>query len=342
MARENFILYKVLNQEVIFEEYFCNLLSQESFLRKFLDFIATKNDILKNEDIKYKSFNTEQVLQIKNESYGRADIFLDLGDKKIIFEVKNKVYTPLTENQPQNYLKYLKSTVKNINQDKDYNSYLMFLIPKNYDHINEIHQKWKNYSDVDKQLFYWEDFIKTLKDDTDVYVKAFFDFCVYWFDLDKIHFEKDELALLNFEGNNMELIKNETLPSLMSKLELMVIRIGESLKWEQFTVDKGGYTSGFNYTKKVKSYNLFLGIDYAMWQQYNQPINIYISNAKDTSKSFDLPLMDSIEFITYEFLENSNFDGFFGFVVKLDFTIEDAEYEEKMKNILKIIIGALN
>jgi hypothetical protein len=342
MARENFILYNVLNQEVIFEEYFCNLLSQESFLRKFLDFIATKNDILKNEDIKYKSFNTEQVLQIKNESYGRADIFLDLGDKKIIFEVKNKVYTSLTENQPQNYLKYLKSTVKNVNQDKDYNSYLMFLIPKNYDHINEIHQKWKNYSGVDKQLFYWEDFVKTLKDDTDVYVKAFYDFCVYWFDLDKIHFEKDELALLNFEGNNMELIKNETLPSLMSKLELMVIRIGESLKWEQFTVDKGGYTSGFNYTKKVKSYNLFLGIDYAMWQQYNQPINIYISNAKDTSKSFDLPLMDSIEFITYEFLENSNFDDFFGFVVKLDFTIEDAEYEEKMKNILKIIIGALN
>lgn len=342
MARENFILYNVLNQEVIFEEYFCNLLSRESFLKKFLDFIATKNDILKNEDIKYKFFDTEKILQIKNESYGRADIFLDLGDKKIIFEVKNKVYTSLTENQPQNYLKYLKSTVKNINQDKDYNSYLMFLIPKNYNHINEIHQKWKNYSDVDKQLFYWEDFVKILKDDTDVYIKAFYDFCVYWFDLEKIHFEKDELALLNFEGNNMELIKNETLPSLMSKLELMVIRIGESLKWEQSKADKGEYTSGFTYTKRIKSYQVSVGIDYDMWQQYNQPINVCISNTKDTSKSFDLPWMDSIEFITYEFLENNNFDGFFGFVVKLDFTIEDAEYEEKMKNILKIIIGALN
>jgi len=337
MARENFILYNVLNQEVIFEEYFCNLLSQESFLKKFLDFIASKNDILQNEEIKYKSFNTEKMLQIKNKSYGRADIFLDLGDKKIIFEVKNKIYTSLTDKQPQDYLKYLKATVKDI----DYNRCLMFLIPRNYAHKDEINQKWKYYANVEKQLFFWEDFVKTLKEEKDVYVKAFYDFCVYWFDLEQIHFEKDELELLNFEGNNMELVQNETLPNLMLKLELSVIKIGESLKWEQFKAEKGGYTIGFNYIKKIKSYQIVIGIDYDIWKQYNQPINIYISNAKNSSEEFELPTIEDIEFSIYELRENSHFDDFFAYVVKLDFKIEDEDYEEKMKKTLEKIIQVL-
>jgi hypothetical protein len=261
------------------------------------------------------------VLQIKNRRYGRADIFLDLGDKKIIFEVKNKVYATLTDNQPKKYLEYLKATVK----DGNYNSHLMFLIPKNYAFKEKIRQSWKNYSDVDKQLLYWEDFVKTLKDETDAHVKAFYDFCVYWFDLGQIHFTEDE----------MELMKDKSLlvPSLMAKLELMVIRIGTSLGWKWW----GTEYPGFYYTKIIKPYELFVGIDYDAWEKYNQPINIFICHTTDTE--FDPPSIEGVEFDAYERTDDENFYGYFAYVVKLEFSFEDEDYEEKLKNILEILIN---
>ena len=48
MSLEKSILLNVLNQEVVFEEYFCNLLKEEKFFNKFIDFISSKNDILKS------------------------------------------------------------------------------------------------------------------------------------------------------------------------------------------------------------------------------------------------------------------------------------------------------
>ncbi len=339
MARENFILYNVLNQEVIFQEYFCNLLREKSFMKKFLDFIEQKNEILNNEDIEHHHFHTEHPLQIKEKSFGRADLFLDLESKKIIFEVKNKVYTSLTENQPHNYLNYLERTVKNT----DFNTCLMFLIPKNYAHEEAIYQRWNNLypkEEIAKQLFYWEDFVLTLKDEENIFVKAFYEFCLYWFELNPIYLIKDEIALLNFKGNSMELISNETLPSLMSKLELATIKIGQYFQWKQIFM-KGGYVSGCNYTKKIQHYQLYVGIDYDMWKQYDQPINIYITNAKNSSEKFDLPSINTLNFNTYESKGDSNFDDFFAYVVKLDFKVTEENYEQKLKDIIQKIVTQL-
>ena len=84
MSLEKSILLNVLNQEVVFEEYFCNLLKEEKFFNKFIDFISSKNDILKNKNINYKMFYTEYNLQIKEKNFGRADIYLDLEDRKSV------------------------------------------------------------------------------------------------------------------------------------------------------------------------------------------------------------------------------------------------------------------
>jgi len=54
-----------------------------------------------------------------------------------------------------------------------------------------------------------------------------------------------------------------------------------------------------------------------------------------------LPTIEDIEFSIYELRENSHFDDFFAYVVKLDFKIEDEDYEEKMKKTLKKIIQVL-
>ena len=58
MSIEKNILINVLNQEVVFEEYFCNLLKEEKFFNKFIEFIGSKNDILKNKNINYLIHNT--------------------------------------------------------------------------------------------------------------------------------------------------------------------------------------------------------------------------------------------------------------------------------------------
>ncbi|KHG33892.1 PD-(D/E)XK nuclease family protein [Sulfurospirillum sp. MES] len=335
MSRKNFILYNVLNQEVIFQEYFCNLLNEKSFMKKFLDFIEQKNEILKNEIVEHHHFSTEYPLEFKAKSFGRADIFLKLDTKNIIFEVKNKVYTSLTENQPRNYLNYLKRTVKNT----DFNTCLMFLIPRDYAHKEVIYQEWGNYSkeEIDQQLFYWEDFVLTLKDEENVFVKAFYEFCLYWFELNPIHLTKKEIALLNFKGNSMKLIGDETLPTLLSKLELAVVNIGRTMQWEQYRADKGGYTFGYNWTKKIKSYQLFMGMDYDLWKEFKQPINIYISQAKDSSQEFEKPKIDTLEFVTYKLKGDSNADDFFAYVVKLDFKIDEEHYEEKIKDVMRKI-----
>ena len=145
--RKNMILYNVLNQEVVFEEYFCNLLGIEKFRDLFLDLIAQKNKILTGEDIQYHYFDTEVVLKKKDKDYGRADLFLKLQDKEFIFEIKNKDWTSLTKNQPVGYLEYLESR----------NEHLFFLIPKGYKHKDQIYKRWKDFDKYENQIFYWQD-----------------------------------------------------------------------------------------------------------------------------------------------------------------------------------------
>ena len=165
----------VLNQEIVFEEYFCNLLYFDSFRNLFIDFINNKNKLLdKKNIIKYKYFNTEVKL---NNDNGRADLFLKIKDtnEEFIFEIKNKVYTNLTTNQPNSYLNYLNSKHSN----------LFFLIPGGYKHKDEIIARWKDYNNVSNQILYWEDFINKItesniyKDNTEI--NMFYKFCLYWF-----------------------------------------------------------------------------------------------------------------------------------------------------------------
>lgn len=339
MSIEKNILINVLNQEVVFEEYFCNLLKEEKFFNKFIEFIGSKNDILKNKNINYKMFYTEYNLQIKKEKFGRADIFLDLGSEKIIFEIKNKVYTNLTPNQPEMYLDYLKKVNK-----KNFDSFLLFIFPKRYAHEELLHEKWSKKSyyykeNIKNHVFYWEDFVKTLKNEENPFVKAFYEFCVYWFDMESVTFTKDEKnKIINSKGYSLKIIENETIPTLLSKIEKCLIRIGsDKLKWEQIRSEIGSYISGHSFFKKINSYNLVLGLDYDMWSKFNQPINIYISNYKDSSQHFEKPNIDDVNFEIFEIKENTTWNDFFAYVVQLDFSIDDENFEDKVIELIKKI-----
>lgn len=283
-------------------------------------------------------FYTEHNLQIKEKNFGRADIFLDLGSKKIIFEIKNKVYTDLTAKQPEMYLDYLKK----VNKEK-FDTFLLFILPKRYVHEELLYDRWSKKSyyykeNIKNHVFYWEDFVKTLKDEDNLFVKAFYEFCIDWFDMKSITFTNEEKnQIINLKGNSLEIIENETIPTLLVKIEKCLIRIGsDKLKWEQISSEKGAYISGHSYSKKINSYNLVLGLDYDMWREFKQPINIYISY-KDTSQDFNEPNIDDIKFEKFEIKENSTWDKFFAYVVQLDFSIDDENFEDKIIELIKRI-----
>ncbi|WP_415397536.1 hypothetical protein [Sulfurimonas sp. CS5] len=318
--RENMVLYNVLNQEVVFEEYFCNLLSIDEFREVFLKFIASKNGVLSNHSIEYRHFDTEVIL---HNNYGRADLFLNVDNKEFIFEIKNKDYTSLTENQPKGYLEYLKMDIEN------YNQHLFFLIPSTYSHRQEIFDRWIDFDAVENQIFYWEDLVKEIKNqnlqEKYVEIKMFYDFCEHWFNM----------RTIKFTGEEMELLKNINVPSLMNKLEDVTRKISLEVGLEE-----DAEIIGFCYTKKLGEYKIHFGIDYDIWKSKQLPLSILIQNLANNYQEFDLTL-EGINLESMEYEESSVSDKQFGYVVMLNEEIGSDSYEAAVKNVLRNMIGQL-
>jgi len=320
--REDIVLFNVLNQETVFTAYFCNLLKIDEFRNIFIDFIKEKNDVLPNkEKIKYVNFSTEVSLN----KYGRADLFLEIDNEKFIFEIKNKNNTKLTDNQPTEYLKYLENK----------NQYLFFLIPKGYKHTSRIISKWKeNYKeeDIQKQIFYWEDFIYKIKSMKKMEVKIFYEFCEFWFNIKYIIFEKNEKKLLSNKGMIMNDFNNISIPKLMIKLIKIVEQIGNNRNmkiWSGLLID------GFYYTKKINDYQIFLGIDYNYWEDTGTPLAILIQNHENGYSDFNLNIRaDDIELENFSNMETVSSDEYFGFYVNIkDILLED-NYQNKIEDKL--------
>jgi len=277
--RESIILYNVLNQEVVFQEYFCNLLQFPNFRNLFIDFINEHNCILKKEDIKYNNFNTEIILP---NNCGRADLSLKINNDEFIFEIKNKCYTTLTTNQPNSYLLHLNKKNEN----------LYFLIPKKYAHKEELKNIWKEfneYNNIEQQIFYWEDFI-TKMTTSKIYnkhleINFFYEFCLYWFDMEIIKFTKEEKMILTNNKNKTSDFTNKSIPSALKKIEAIINNIGSN---SDMKIDND--TVGYNYSKKINDYVIYFGIDYDIWESQGIPLSILIQNHKVDYNDFELEL----------------------------------------------------
>lgn len=336
--RRNIILYNVLNQEVVFEEYFCNLLQIDDFRSLFIKYISTKNNILNEENIQYKHFNTEVILNKEDTSLGRADLFLKIDNKEFIFEIKNKEYTKLTQNQPVSYLKYLEQ------KNNDYNKHLFFLIPKNYKHKDEIFKKWENYTDIEKQLLYWEEFIKYINIqnktliETNHNIRDFYDFCLHWFEIKPIIFKKEEIELLTAKGQYMSLYEDSSLPEVMEKLQELVVRIGRSSGLKSNVSEVGFY-----YERIINNdFHLSFGIDYGTWKTTGIPLNIFIQSIGNVYQEFNKPEIPNVEFEPFEHDETSFSEKQFSFVVKQKFSIDNHNYQEEIENLITNIIKNLS
>jgi len=317
VRRENIILYNVLNQEIVFEEYFCNLLSFKKFRELFLEFIATKNEILIKEDIKYGHFDTEVIL---DSGCGRADLFLKVGDQEFIFEIKHKDATKLTDNQPSQYLRYLKYT----------NKHLFFLIPKSYQHKDEIIEKWKNFDDVENQIFYWQDFILKMKNEKfeEIEIKMFYDFCIYWFNMKPITFADGEKQLLTAEGEKVSSFKNISVPKLMQKLESIVINIAGNTYMKRYDS-----ILGLCYFKKVGDYIIWFGLDYAIWETKELPLTIVLKDQTKDDDFFEL-VLPGIELEGFRYKETNTDNGEFVYIVQVKEEIDSVNYQHEVESII--------
>jgi len=328
--RKNIVLFNVLNQEVIFQEYFCNLLKIDDFRKLFIDFISEKNNILSEESIQYNHFDTEIILGNKN---GRADLFLNINNnKKYIFEIKNKDYTSLTPNQPQSYLTYLKDTHE---EDLDFNKHLFFLIPKNYQHQNELYQRWQEFDGVENQIFYWQDLIFKVKEKKlelqNIEIKMFCEFCEYWFSMKPIDFSEDEKKLFNPKGQKVSEFKDLSVPKLMQKLENIGRNIGSNAGMKE---DKS--YSGFLYSMKIQDYEILCCIDYDIWEAKGVPLSILIQNHKNGYQDFKLEL-SKIELEQFTYKETSTTKESFAYIVNIADELGSDSYQKRVIDTIHAI-----
>lgn len=332
--RKNIVLFNVLNHEVIFQEYFCNLLKIDDFRNLFIDFISEKNNILSEESIQYNHFDTEIILDNKN---GRADLFLNIHDnKKFIFEIKNKDYTSLTPNQPQSYLNYLRDTHED---GLDFNKHLFFLIPTNYQHKDKLHERWKEFDGRENQIFYWQDLIYTVKEKKlelqNIEIAMFCEFCEHWFAMKPINFSEDEKKLFNPKGEKVNDFKNLSVPKLMQKLETIVRNIGSNAGMKE---DKS--CLGFYYSTKINNYVMWFGIDYDIWEAKGTPLSILIQNQNNAYQYFELEL-SGIELEQFTYNATSTTEQSFGYIVKITDELGSESYQKTVVDIIHQIKNQL-
>lgn len=329
--REDFILFNVLNNEVVFEEYFCNLLKDNNFRSLFIKFIDS--EVLNKEIICYNYFSTEKTLPKK---YGRADLFLKITNKEFIFEIKNKNKTGLTENQPTNYLEYLKE----VNFTSKFDKYLFFLVPREYEHKEIIMDRWEdcsNYSraSIEKQIFYWQDLIIAIRDEkleqNNIEIEMFCDFCDYWFDMKPVVFTNQEKELFKIEGSGMNEYNNMSIPKLMQKLENLTRNIGINAGMQEDTD-----VLGFNYSIEIEGYTILFGIDYDVWEEKKVPLNITIQNNNNGYQYFELELLE-IKLQGFYYKETSLSEESFAYIIDVNDKIDSKTYQKTViDTILKI------
>jgi len=320
--REDMILFNVLNLEVVFEEYFCNLLQFDIFRNLFLDFVG-----IADKNIKYENFSTETILS--NEC-GRADLFLQTENETFIFEIKNKCYTELTINQPNKYIEYL-----------NYKSeYLLFLIPEGYKHTNKINESWREddkFNGHEIQILFWEDFINKIRVskiyENKIEIKQFYDFCLYWFNMEIIKFTNEEHNFLQKEGRRMI---NISVPKFIEKLEYIIGNIGENSNMK-----KDANAVAINYSKVINDYIIYFGIDYDIWDKDNEPLTLIIQNHSNNFERFDLKIENEV-LLPIEYEETNISEKQFAYLVKLKSDLGNDDFQSEIKKQIKHISQILD
>ena len=124
MARIQNVFHNIVTDENTTTELLCNLLQFDDFRARFLQLTLPDVD---TSEVVWDHIDT----QIDHGEYGRPDIQIRNGKILALIEVKVIAGLETTENQPQGYMRYLRTQSEPIRQ-------LVFIVPSNWWHLNQL------------------------------------------------------------------------------------------------------------------------------------------------------------------------------------------------------------
>jgi hypothetical protein len=152
MDRETSIFYKMTSQnENSTTELLCNLFRIKYFRDICLEYFCIENKFI--DEISLENISSQN----STDDSGKPDIVIDTDKFRCYIENKILQNTDLQENQksnyPENLLKFRETQGKHI--------CYIFLIPKNYEHENEVDEIINKYKDFTRK-YYWHEFLSHL------------------------------------------------------------------------------------------------------------------------------------------------------------------------------------
>ncbi len=318
--REDNIFYNLVKNETSLTEVFCNLMKYKAFREMFLKLVKEKNKVnFEVLDVKFDDFDTEVALNIDDEEdLGRADLVLTTDEAEYIFELKIELYTGLTDHQPGNYLKYLRSKNESV-----FNENLFFIVPKGYMHLSTIHTKWNQEDDkyskdtiLSNNMLYWQDILAEIRkqelDKLNPFISEFCDILDYrWLKYEKITFTKQELELIfsNKKDKGYKMLEERSMPATISKLFEIVNNV--AYKIDYIGKDNKQQSEYYGYFVNNKKYNIsddfqiFFGVNFEVWEKEGCPIMIEVYSINEEEDSVN----KKIEELFPEFTKYCNEDG---------------------------------
>lgn len=347
--RQKNIFYNLIKNETSLTEVFCNLLSYKPFRDMFLNIVHKKNPQVIPSKIRFTNFDTEIVLRDDKKNKGRSDLYLNANNTEYIFEIKINKFTAPTENQPIGYLQYLEN-----NKESDPNKRLFFIIPRGYQHLNEICKNWteKNneYSQdqiTDLNVIFWEDILEKIKnselDKLNPIINEFRRILKsQWLEYIRVVFTKFEIDLIfniNKRKENIEMFFDTNIPKIIQKLFKVVDGVYEKFEnkidksYNRQYSDAYGHVLLNSKNNIPENMSIWFGVDFEIWEKLNLPLTIQIEPEKSDGLKdiLDLKLSKKFEYddstittyigIEKDIFENPEINLVEEFVKRIEMTI---------------------
>ena len=209
MSRTENIFFGLVRSENAMTELFCNFLRFKAFRDAFLSLFLEK-DVM--NCVSFSNCSTQNPLP---EDRGTPDLAInDDSNFNILIEVKTG-NTPLTHNQPESYLEYLKDEQQN-------SKWMIFLVPKDYRYLTELESKIDAFlsqhskAGINTKILFWQHVIQIIKERElsilSSYFSEFYKFLKGWYQLKTINFNNAEVGRMF----------DKSIPEIMIKLNEIV------------------------------------------------------------------------------------------------------------------------
>lgn len=330
MNRKNNIFYKLTQEnENSCTELLCNILRIKYIRDIFLKNIGFCKNLLDKINIDHIT------TQYRNEQIGIPDIKIENEDCLIIIESKIKVNTVIQENQVTFYPKYIN------NANKQHRG-LIFLVPKDYQHINKIVSVKKEYSFA--KIIYWEDILEmfyiseidegspviseSLNYLSEMIIHRTMDTKLSNYEVAMLYNPKEVFDSLNLVNKVIALIErndNEIIEKLGNEFSS-----SDTIK-KNDTIYKGKYIK-----HKKESYNIFYGLNLNIIESGDPLLDKYVY-----SVGINKSLIKNIDNLKFECSEYCEYNNWIYIKLSKDSILNEDQDVKFVNNVVEIINKAL-